>query len=171
MLKKFNAATQLSEQVGHGEVTFGAAMDYTAFSIAIDDLAPGVMPDTIVVAFSSGMGYNWDFTNDTLEIGTFFVDQLRFEGSQGTAGVEEQALLSCTFFPNPSSDELQYTFSATVKDNFELVITDAAGRTVFAEKTTAGTHTIDISGFAAGSYRASIRGKEMYTTQTLIVTR
>lgn len=171
ILKKFNAATQTSEEVGRGEIVFGPATEYTAFTIAVNDLQPGVMPDTVVLAFSSGMGYDWDFDQDTLRLGTLLVDQLRFEGAMGTAGIDEQAALSCTFFPNPTSDQLQYTFSASVKDNFELVIIDAAGKIVFTEMTTAGTHTIDIGGFAAGSYEAVIRGKEIYTTQTLIVTR
>lgn len=170
ILKKHNAITHLSEEIGRGEVTFTATTDYTAFTIAIDDFAPGVMPDSVVVAFSSGMGYDWNFTDNTIEMGTLYVDQLRFQGGLGTAGIGEQALLSCTFFPNPSSDQMQYTFSASVNDDFELVIADAAGKIVFTEKTTAGTHTIDISAFAAGSYRASIRGKETYMTQTLVVT-
>jgi hypothetical protein len=170
LLKKFNALTQQSEEVGRGELTFTPTPDYTAFSIDITDLMPGIQPDTIVVAFSSGLGYSWDWETDIQQYGTLYIDQLRVQ-SEAVAGVEEQDQVVCSFFPNPSDGTMHFTLKAPMKDEFHVQLTDLAGKTVLAQRAEPGVQqTLDLSGLAAGSYRAFIKGKKgIYAVENIRV--
>ena len=72
ILKKFNTQLGISEEVGRGELEFNPTTTYTPFTIVVNDLQPGIMPDSIVVCFSSGMGYSWDAVSDSPQLGVLY---------------------------------------------------------------------------------------------------
>ncbi|HLP53929.1 MAG TPA: T9SS type A sorting domain-containing protein [Fluviicola sp.] len=169
ILKKFNPALGISEEIGRGELEFTPTNDYTLFNIPVEDLQPGVMPDSVVIAFSSGMGYSWDSESNILSYGTLYVDQLRVQ--ENVAAVNELVQMTTSFFPNPASGQLNYSFETTVADQFSLVLIDAAGRIVYSEKTEPKTqHTIDLSTFSAGTYHAQIRSmSKLYADEMIVI--
>jgi hypothetical protein len=170
ILKKFNAATGIYSEVGHGEIQFAPSTAYAPFTIQIADLQPNVIPDSIVIAFSSGMGYSWEPEDNTMNLGTLYIDQLRLKKGNGTAGLAENQLMKTSFYPNPATDVLHFSFETEASDAFTLVVTDASGKTVLRRDVQPGEITdIEMQHLTAGTYVASIQGKRgVYTTQTIL---
>ncbi len=168
LLKKFNAATGVSVEVGHGEIQFAPSNEYMPFSIQITDLQQGMMPDSIVIAFSSGMGFSWE--NEASSYGTVFVDQLRMQKGNAVAELEESTLIESHFFPNPVSNQLHVSFVSNADDEFTLSITDASGRRIINRAITPEVQTIIETGsLPAGIYHAAILGKSRLYGCTTIV--
>ena len=168
-LRKFNAATGHSEEVGSGEIIFTPSLEYAPFTIAITDLQPNVMPDSIVIAFSSGMGFSWDDLGSTY--GTLYIDGLRVQkGGTASNPDAEISLIETSFYPNPSEGLLNFSFHADVSDDFLLVITDPAGREIIRRAVQPDVQTrIEMGPFRAGAYIATLQGKnKIYGTKTLI---
>ncbi len=169
ILKKFNSQLGISEEVGRGELEFNPTTEYTPFTIVVNDFQPGVMPDSIVICFSSGMGYAWDAVSENPQLGVLYIDQLRVE--ENIAGINELVQMHTSFFPNPATQLLNYSFETTVTDVFSIVLLDATGKTVYSESTHAGTqHSIDLNHLASGTYHAQIRGmNRIYANETIVV--
>ncbi len=169
VLKKFNQQLGVSEDIGRGEIEFTPTDEYMPFTITVEDLQPGVMPDSIVVCFTSGMGFFWDDENNNIITGSLCIDQLRMQ--ENIAGVSELLQMKTSFFPNPASGQLNYSFETTVADNFSLVITDASGRAIYSEMTKPGVqHTIDLGKLSAGAYHAQIRSaNKLYANETIVI--
>jgi hypothetical protein len=169
VLKKFNAQLGISEEIGRGEMAFSPTNEYTSFNIVVNDLQPGMIPDSVVVCFSSGMGFSWNVGDNSPTYGALFIDQLRVQ--EDVTAVAELIQMNTSFFPNPASGKLNYSFETAVADQFSLVLTDATGRIVYSEETQAGVqHTIDLSTFSAGTYHAQIRGAgRLYAKEVIVV--
>ncbi|MES2555448.1 MAG: T9SS type A sorting domain-containing protein [Bacteroidota bacterium] len=169
VLKKFNPSLGVSEEIGRGEMEFTPTTEYAPFTIAVEDLQPGVMPDSIVVCFTSGMGYSWDSETNNITYGSLCIDQLRME--ENVAALAELVQMKTSFFPNPASGQLNYSFETTITDKFSLVLTDASGRTVYSETTQPGVqHSINLVKLSAGTYHAQIRSdSKLYANETIVI--
>ncbi|MFK8036724.1 MAG: T9SS type A sorting domain-containing protein [Crocinitomicaceae bacterium] len=53
ILKKYNPTLNMADTIGMGHIRFGETANYTQFEIIINDLAPSILPDSIVIAFYS----------------------------------------------------------------------------------------------------------------------
>ena len=169
ILRKYNALTHQSQEVGRGEVQFSPSAAYAPFTINITDMQPGVLPDSMVIAFSSGMGYGWNEETGEGIYGTLYVDQLRLANT-ATAGIQSGKLAESAFYPNPVSDQLHFTFNTAASDEFSMVLTDAAGRTVLTKAVFPGTvASVGMEQLPAGTYHAFIRGKHAVYAQEMIV--
>jgi|GEM_PF-1335606 len=177
ILKKYDALSHHSQEVGRGMITFSPTEVYTPFEIAITDLQPGVMPDSIVLYYRSGTGYFWDFENDSLHTGVLYLDEMKPGKIITTAplasGTPDMPAMNIRFFPNPTTDQLQYFFEIPLEDQYTLIITDSNGKNVYSERTEPGkTHSVDTRSLSAGTYYARIRGKRItYTCETIVVNR
>lgn len=159
VLRKFNQVTQLSEEIGRGEIVFSPTAAYTPFTIDITYSQPNVQPDSIVIFFISGTGFTWDNQNNIEIMGAIYLDQLRMEYA-GTADVSSIEGFSCTLYPNPTNNLLQVEFSANVADDFQLIITDASGKIVAENAVFAATpHALSVGHLSQGHYTARIKGK------------
>lgn len=168
VLKKFDAATQTSQEVGRGEITFSPSENYAPFTIQITDLAPGVMPDSIVIGFSSGMGFDWNDENGPV-YGTLYVDQLRILKGNAFAGLEESTFES-RIYPNPATDELHCLFETAAKDDFMLVLTDLSGRKIQSQRVEPGISTaVQIAHLPAAAYVITVEGKGKIYARTTVV--
>lgn len=170
VLRKFNQATQQSEEIGRGEVTFTPTNTYTPFTIDITYSQPNVQPDSIVILFISGTGFTWDNQNNSEILGSLYLDQLRPEYA-GTAGIQEGADVQCTFFPNPANDVLQYSFTTSANDDFFLLLFDATGKIVTSGKAIPGTtQSVALNTLSTGTYRAVLTGKsgKIYSEKQIV---
>lgn len=167
VLKKFNAAAGVSEEVGRGEIVFSPTSGYVPFTIQVADLQPGVMPDSIAIAFSSGMGYSWE--NETTNVGTLYVDELRILAGNTTSGLQE-ITFAASFSPNPTHDVLHVTFDAGEKDDFTFVLTDMSGRRVISQPIIPGIgSSIQTLHLSAGTYVATLHGsRKVYGRETIL---
>lgn len=170
ILRKFNQVSQLSEEIGRGEIVFSPTDSYTPFTIDITYSQPNVQPDSIVIFFISGTGFAWDNQNNIEIMGSIYLDQLRMEYA-GTADIQETSDVQCTFFPNPTSEVLQFSFTTNEHDDFSILLYDASGKIVAKQKTEAGTtQSLSVSALSAGTYRAVLMGKsgKLYVERSFI---
>jgi hypothetical protein len=66
---------------------------------------------------------------------------------------------------------MHFTFTAPANDEFQVQLTDLAGKTVLIKRTEPGIQqTLDLSTLAAGNYRAFIKGKKgIYAVENISV--
>jgi hypothetical protein len=77
---------------------------------------------------------------------------------------ELKAVNTIEAYPNPTEGMAQLSFTAAVKDKYEIVLTNALGQVVYNETldSFAGKYskTIDLSSFGKGVYMLNVNGKE-----------
>jgi len=170
LLKKFNASTQQSEIVGEGHITFMPATEYTAFAIPVTDLQPGVTPDSVIIAFISGMSFEFD-TAFNISLSSLYIDylSLRSDPMLGLGGITEKIPVSV--YPNPSRHVLNVHFETDIKDVFTFTLTDMNGKQLIRQAIAPGeTLPVNTSSLPAGNYIGMLAGEKMiYTTQKIIV--
>ena len=126
MLKKYNTTTQSYDTVGYGKIHLPATGNtYVPFEININDLAPGIDPDSVVVYFQSSLnGFCSNASNGNCLY--LYVDDLNFEFSPlGEDELENTDLGSV--YPNPVSEQLM--LDKLSKDVTLIEITDITGKT------------------------------------------
>lgn len=99
-LKRYNTDTGMTEMVGYGTTQLPPQANYTAFQVPVEDLIPGVIPDSIVVAFQS---FDFSGISNTNLSATLFVDAISLIG---TTDVENVATPLARIYPNPTSENL-----------------------------------------------------------------
>ncbi len=174
-------------------VQLGEVYHYQAMTAA--DLLPGWLPaGEIVYSLLQGpVGMSIDAASGVLSwtadvVGSFTVEiAAEDQGSQvrstktwtleslGTVGVsDEPAFLDTTLFPNPASDLLTLRFhSRSAAVELRLLSLDAALLYSTSLRTSSGvnSHSIDLSGFAAGSYMLQLSNDAGTATLPLSISR
>ena len=101
------------DTVAYSVKTLPATASYTSFTVNINDLMPGVTPDSIIIMFNSSKYYMWN--DSTWELPTLYIDRINIPETPMSIIENANSLLSSTVFPNP------FTGSATlvIDTNFE----------------------------------------------------
>lgn len=154
LLKKFNVALHKVDTVGFGTKKLGPVSGaFEPFQVLIQDLMPGVMPDSVVIFFkSSGNGFCSNAsTGDCLYLN---VDDLAFDTPAALRDTQEDSKLF-SVFPNPVNDLLTIqNFSGKA---CKLRLMNAAGAVVW-QKDLAETKTfLETQALADGFYILSIQ--------------
>ena len=115
-------------------ISYGKVFIYQVNGMLVDSFAAGVAPGNIAL----------DYVNLT-------------------SVQEAKENISVSVYPNPASDKLTLSLSATMKGTFTVGITDLMGRNVavFELNASERNHSIDISNFAAGTYIMKIQNTEI----------
>ncbi len=113
VLKRYNTLTMSRDTVAYSVKTLPATASYTSFTVNINDLMPGVTPDSIIIMFNSSKYYMWN--DSTWELPTLYIDRINIPETPMSIIENANSLLSSTVFPNP------FTGSATlvIDTNFE----------------------------------------------------
>lgn len=168
ILKKFNPATQLTEKVGEGKLQLTPVEEYTYFEVPITDIQPGVMPDSIMIAFVSGTAFTWD---SIAHYSRIYIDGLGLNRNEAMGINEQQATIHFSIYPNPSGGLVNFTFHADVEDDFQLVVHDLSGRQVMCQRVFSDQQmTLNFTGLSSGKYIATLLGKHQpYGHETIVV--
>ena len=130
ILKKYNTSTNMADTVAFGEVHLPGTdltQNFTPFSVPIEDLMPGVDPDSIIVALTSSIGGNCDNTVSQNCL-YFYVDDLSVGLPLGQKITLSEQM---KFWPNPVNNQLNILL--TQQNSGTLQIINQQGKIVLSE--------------------------------------
>lgn len=143
----------------------GMAMSWANFTIPFT-YANGNNPDTciIVLKASGAVPTNNDY---------LWVDNLAFAGSVVGLKDNSNTIQTLTVFPNPSSEQINLSFSSIKNQEVKIELLDLTGKIILSktEKTQSGiTHkTLDIKGIAKGIYFINLTNESGIETKKIII--
>jgi len=134
----------------------------------------------------SGITYSWTgpngFTSSAedlsgLSAGTYTVlitddcgGQLTLEATVlDNTGFDEINGLEFIIFPNPSNGEITVQFIDFSITDYNITVSDVAGRIIYCASDSGSKHTLDLSRVADGAYMLRITSNELQTTKTIVV--
>ena len=134
----------------------------------------------------SGITYSWTgpngFTSSAedlsgLSAGTYTVfitddcgGQLTLEATVlDNTGFDKINGLEFIIFPNPSSGEITVQFIDFSITDYNITVSDVAGRIIYSATDSGSKHTLDLSHVADGAYMLRITSNELQTTKTIVV--
>ena len=82
-----------------------------------------------------------------------------------TTGVEEREPITINMYPNPTDGMVTIVGA----ENASLVVIDLFGKVILQQNHLTGSHTLNLSSFAGGTYLVKIVDKSMTYTQKIIV--
>ncbi len=132
ILKRYNAQTSKREIVGSGYTKLPPVNNYTAFTISINDLIPGAMPDSIIVYFKTQSGH-WNSHCDSgrTYCAYLYIDDLELVANSGI-NVYKTANVVPFIFPNPVIQGNSLSVPMTsVEEKITFQITNSLGQVVF----------------------------------------
>ena len=125
------------------------------FQLQINDLQPGINPDTVVVIIQSSLNGFCDASGMGYCL-YLYVDKLEFSDSI-TTGVKEALPTTLQVYPNPA----QNTVTVTVPlDNALLNVLDISGKLLQIIRVNRGDNVIDISAQSQGIYLLELRNND-----------
>lgn len=170
LLKKFNTGTQQVDTVGYGMIRLPhhAPGDYTfaPFELTINDVQPGIHPDSIVVFVRSSEN-GFCSVSGSGNCLYFYVDQLSLETIMGTTDLQGN-YIDMELFPNPTNK--QFTLRFLKEEQRDIFIYAANGSLVYSETNNALSKTLSIDNLPKGLYLVhcySISGT--FVTKKLII--
>jgi hypothetical protein len=137
ILKRYNAQTGKREIIGSGYTKLPPANNYTAFTISINDLQPGSMPDSIIVYFKTQSGHSNSYC-DGGSGGPYcaflYIDDLELVENSGI-NVHKTANDLLHLFPNPVTQGNSLSVSIPfVEEKLTFQITNSLGQVVFQDE-------------------------------------
>ena len=147
-LKKYNASTNIADTVAFGEVHLPGTdltQNFTSFSVPIEDLMPGVDPDSIIVALTSSIGGDCGNTVSQNCL-YFYVDDLSVGLPLGQKITLSEQM---KFWPNPVNNQLNILL--TQQNSGTLQIINQQGKIVLSENLQA-TNEINCTHLPKGVY-------------------
>lgn len=150
LLKKFNVALHKVDTVGYGRMRLGhvAGNTYQPFQVSIQDLMPGVMPDSVVIFFQSAV--NGFCSNSTSGNCLYLnVDDLAFD-TPASQKERDESGETFALFPNPAREHVyMQNFSG---GPLQLRLFNAAGLLVFSRKIQGESESCYIGNLPEGFY-------------------
>lgn len=151
--RKWNNGNQTYDTVAYGAKHLLPTPGTTpvAFSVAIDDLAPGIDPDTVLIYIQSSL-------NGFCDAGAFgnclylYVDNLKLENTTGVTDVMGQ-FTQPILYPNPATNVVTVLANTA---NAKWKLYDLTGKLVQSSTLSAGENHLDISANPSGLYMALV---------------
>ena len=154
ILKKYNTILMRQDTVAYGITTLAASQNYTLFTVNIKDMAPGIMPDSIITIFNSSKYFMVDTTTGTLPI--LYVDRIIVPETVESTGIEENntTLLESSIYPNPFTEKTTITIKGDISkfENLSITIFDELGKQVKTIKNITTTIDINRDDLSTGNY-------------------
>ncbi len=169
ILKRYNISTMQRDTISYSTQALPASAGYTLFTVTMNDLLPGVTPDSIIIMFNSSKYLMFDMTTMALPI--LYVDRIVMPETPSTAtGITEQnnTLFTSTVFPNPFSGTASLVIDADVNQLKSAVVSifDMSGKKVSEINNLSSTTVIiEQNSLSKGNYLYEV------STDTALLTR
>lgn len=162
-LKKFNTITNLSDTIGYGAVKLGPTSGISNFEVLIDDIHPGVLPDSMIIVFST------TDIDQPVSGASLWLDNLSFDNL--SSNDEETILPDVIVYPNPTVDKVFVEYDG-VDVNLNINIYNFIGELVKLSRINKMDERFEIgvSDLPEGAYLLEINsnGKHLYTKKLLV---
>ncbi len=163
-LKRYNVATSMTEMVGYGTAQLPPQASYTAFQVPVQDLMPGVMPDSIITVFQS---FDFSTALSATQNSTLFVDAVSLVG---TTDVQNISVPIAWIYPNPVSENL-WIESAGMQD-VEVRLLSVSGQEIkgMYYENFPSKYSLSIGELPKGSYVLEIKseGELVFVEKVLV---
>ncbi|MDB2657431.1 T9SS type A sorting domain-containing protein [Crocinitomicaceae bacterium] len=142
--------------------------DFTIF----DDWGDGLEGSS---AFGCSVDGTYDITNGS---GTVLASMQNVDfGNSETvnfcviddASIDEINLLSLAVYPNPNNGTFTISLDNTSNANYEVTLTDLAGRVVYKSNLNGGMHTVHSDNLADGSYLLNLNGNAISVSKKVVI--
>jgi len=159
ILKKYNPLTNQRDTIAWADEKLPAASSYTEFSISINELNPGVNPDSIVIIFFSKHP-------DKPFGGVLTIDDISL-GYPTSTGENESSVMEIKILPNPT--EGRFTVVRLAKEPLMVTIYSILGDLVLEMELKESTNQeINLSAYPAGVYYIQVYSGKNILTRKLI---
>ena len=147
ILKKYNATLGRTDTVGYGTTILLSANSYIGFKVNITDLKPGVVPDSIVIIFTSMINTDWQNIsfNPILYIDAISIS----EDVMGIHATNENNIANV--YPNPFSGSFTIELPS-IENNVQLTVMDIQGKTIINSTMTGMQKTFSAENLPDGIY-------------------
>jgi len=85
------------------------------------------------------------------------------------ASIGENNLLNLAVYPNPNNGSFTISLDNTSNVNYEVTLTDLAGRVVYTSNLSAGKHIVNSGNLADGSYLLNLNGNAVSVSKKIVI--
>lgn len=166
VLKRYNTITMQRDTIAYSVQTLPATTSYTNFTVNINDLMPGVMPDSIIIMFNSSKYYMWEETTMALPI--LYIDRINIPETPMSITENSNTLFTSSIYPNPFSGSATLLIDADMSklEAASLRIYDLSGKMVMDfGRITSNKVQIEQQNLSKGSYFYQITGNNELISQ------
>ena len=160
IVKKYNLLTKERDTVAWAEARLPAASSYTPLNISINELLPGVIPDSIVIMFLS------KHPDEQLATGLLIIDEISLFNPSGTDDVD--ILISgMTILPNPTNGPV--SLRELPKKELQYSVYNILGELVMDGKWSGSTEAkLDLTDFENGLYFIQVQSGDQTLTKKVV---
>jgi len=154
ILKNYNTTLNKIDTVGYGKKLLGPANFYTSFQVDIKDMQPGVLPDSIVIAFYSSVDA---FCSTDPNCSYLYIDDLTLDTQTGIINIDD-IFETSRIYPNPAKRLLNIEYQAEKSsDKLLFKLMDISGNIVgVADNINDGRLVMNVSILSSGQYLLQI---------------
>ena len=166
VLKRYNSTLMQRDTVAYSVKTLPATASYTLFTVNIDDLMPGVSPDSIIIMFNSSKHYMWN--DSTWELPILYVDRINMAETPMSITENGNLLFQSFVYPNPFSETAKLSIDATLSELESAILTifDLNGKKVMDYGSiTSNKLQIHQQNLSKGSYFYQITAKNEFISR------
>lgn len=166
VLKHYNTTTMQRDTIAYSVKTLPATTGYTMFTVNINDLMPGVMPDSIIIMFNSSKYNMWEETTMALPI--LYIDRINMPETPMSITEQSNSLFTSSVYPNPFSGSATLLIDADLSklESVMLTIFDVNGKKVMdLGKISSNRVEIQQQNLSKGSYFYQITEKNELISQ------
>ena len=130
VLKHYNTLTMSRDTVAYAVKALPATSGYTMFTVNINDLMPGVTPDSIIIMFNSSKYYMWN--DSTWELPALYIDRINMPETPMAITENTNSLLLSSIFPNPFTGSASLVIDADFEQLESAIVSifDMSGKKV-----------------------------------------
>lgn len=163
--KKFNGSS--SDTVAYGEAHLPSAHPndgWVQFTVPMDDLMPGVDPDSVAIFFRSSInGFCSPVSGECLY---FYVDDLELNTINGVFDMTGETFPT-KIYPNPTNDWVKVSIDEPNADR--IIVRDLTGRIVLQSSAMIGELKLNVSSLNRAVYSLEVWSKEQIVSRNNLV--
>lgn len=161
ILKRYNSVTMKRDTIAYATKALPPSSTYSMYTVNLNDLLPGVSPDSIIIMFNSSKYYLFDMI--TMALPVLYIDRIMMP--EAPLGMEENStiLVESGIYPNPFSEnaELKIEGEFSKYGDVSADVFDVTGKKVLNyDKISSNTLTLNKNRLSKGTYTYQVRNNK-----------
>lgn len=166
ILKRYNAALMKRDTIAFSTQALAPSTSYSLFTVNINDMMPGVIPDSIIIMFNSSKYYMFDMI--TMALPVLYIDRLLLPETPNGIAESNDMTAGSFMYPNPitGSSTLSITEDLSNSGEISIEIFDTQGKKVMELNRIKNNEVlIQKAHFSAGSYVYVVRRNKSFISR------